>query len=141
MRASIVFIFAFILLMFFDTLWSAGLMVSYSVSVFSVVTLLSFNTSDPILLKDSGSLFIFLVCCYNGTDNLSQNSCSKRAALITINLFYVLGVIPLSEINIGLLIPFLQACASFWRKPCLLSHKTNPILLSTIAKTVCVIEP
>lgn len=120
MRASIVFIFAFVLLMFFDTLCSASLKVSYSVSVFRVVTLLSFNTSDPILLKDSESLFIFLVCYYSGTDNLSQNSCSKRTALITINLFYVLGVIILSQIYIDLLIPFLQTDANFWRKPGLL---------------------
>lgn len=97
--------------------YSACLMVSYSASVFTVVTLLSFNTSDPILLKDSGSLFIFLVCYYNRTDNLSQNSCSKRTALITINLFYVLGVTPLSQINIDLLIAFCrpgQASEESW---------------------------
>lgn len=113
MRASVVFISAFVLLMFFDTHYSACLMVSYSASLFTVVTLLPFNTSDPILLKDSGSLFIFLVCYYNRTDNLSQNNCSKRTAVITINLFYVLGVIPLSQINIDLLIAFLQAWTSF----------------------------
>lgn len=78
MRASVVFIFAFVLLMFFDTLCSASLKVSYSVSVFRVVTLLSFNTSDPILLKDSGSFFIFLVCYYNETDNLSRLAAQRE---------------------------------------------------------------